>query len=140
MIVADTNVIAAVYLTTVESPLVERIIDSDSEWIAPRLWRSEFRNVLALYIRRELLELADAILVMARTQEFMRGGEYDVHSSPVLRLAQTSGCTAYDCEFVALALDRGVQLLTFDQQLLSRFAETAISPEDYLRSHGSHRN
>jgi predicted nucleic acid-binding protein len=55
MIVVDTNVIAYLYLTGEYSDLSERLLEHDPDWMAPRLWRSEFRNVLALYLRKELL-------------------------------------------------------------------------------------
>lgn len=33
----------------------------DAEWVAPILWRSEFRNILAGFMRRGLLTAAAAI-------------------------------------------------------------------------------
>ncbi len=50
MIVVDTNVIAYLYLSNERSQQVERLLEKDSEWAAPLLWRSELRNVLALYL------------------------------------------------------------------------------------------
>ena len=38
----------------------EQVLGADLHWVAPRLWRSEFRNVLSTYVRSNLLELADA--------------------------------------------------------------------------------
>ena len=49
MIVADTNVIA---YPSPYTELAERLFGTDPHWIAPVLWRSEMRNVLALYLRR----------------------------------------------------------------------------------------
>jgi hypothetical protein len=52
MIVADTNITSYLFLPTVYSEKVSRLYLQDTEWAAPSLWRSEFRNVLALYIRQ----------------------------------------------------------------------------------------
>jgi antitoxin FitA len=45
----------------------------------------------------------------------------------VLTLACSSGCSAYDCEFVALARHLNTRLVTVDQQLVRRFKSTAVS-------------
>jgi hypothetical protein len=47
-------------MTSDPSALAEPALQKDSEWAAPLLWRSEFRNVLALYIRQGYLSLNDA--------------------------------------------------------------------------------
>jgi predicted nucleic acid-binding protein len=45
-------------------------------------------------------------------------------------LAARSACSAYDCEFVALARDLDVRLVTADRRLRG-LPDTAISPEDF---------
>ena len=42
-------------------------------------------------------------------------------------------CSAYDCEFVALAHANGVRLLTVDRQILHEFPEVAISLNRFVR-------
>ena len=51
MIVVDTNVIAYLFLPGEYTPLAERLLQKDPDWVAPVLWRSELRNVFALYVR-----------------------------------------------------------------------------------------
>ena len=53
-------------------------------------------------------------------------------SSRILQLAAESTCTGYDCEFVALAKDLGVHLVTVDKQLLSQFPDVAIALDKYV--------
>ena len=48
MIVVDTNILVYLYLPTKYTPHAEKLLENDPVWIAPYLWRSEFRNVLAL--------------------------------------------------------------------------------------------
>jgi len=62
----------------------------------------------------------------------MAGREHDVSSSRVLRLAAESACSAYDCEFVALAQDLSVRLVTVDKRVLKDFPGTAIAMDEFL--------
>lgn len=123
MIVVDTNVLAYLYLPTEHTVRAEALLERDPVWVAPVLWRSEFRNVLAGYLRRGALSLGAALELQAEAESLMAGREYDVSSPTVLALAQGSGCSAYDCEFVALASQLGVPLVTRDARLLKAFPE-----------------
>lgn len=125
MIVADTNVIAYLLLPSPFTPPAERLYAQDPEWVAPLLWRSEFRNVLALYMRRSLLTLDQALSLQGEAEDFMLGHEYEITSADVLPLAHGSGCSAYDCEFVALARFLGVPLVTADRKLAQAFPQHA---------------
>jgi len=131
MIVVDTNIIGYLYLSSERSEQAERALLIDPEWVAPVLWRSEFRNVLALYIRKGILALEDAIQIMEEAASLMQGGEYEVTSYQVLQLVKESSCSAYDCEFIALARDLNVPLLTVDKQILKQFPDDAISLDEY---------
>ena len=127
MIVVDTNIIGYLFLSSNQSPLAERALIKDSAWVAPILWRSELRNVLALYMRKNRIKLDDAQRIMDGAMALLRGREYEVSSSRVLRLAKESNCSAYDCEFIAVANDLKVPLVTVDKQLLKAFPEVAVS-------------
>jgi len=127
MIVVDTNVIGYLFLSSEQSLSAERALKKDSEWAAPIIWRSELRNVLAVYMRKNIIKLEHAQSIMNGALELLRGREYEVSSYEVLRLASESKCSAYDCEFVAIAKDLKVSLLTFDKQLLRKFPAVAIS-------------
>jgi predicted nucleic acid-binding protein len=132
MIVADTNLIGYLYLTSGRSVQAEQALRKDPDWAAPLLWRSELRNVLALYVRQGLLALEDAHQVMVEAARLVQGREYEVTSLAVLSLAASSSCSAYDCEFVALAQDLAVSLVTVDRQILSQFPETSISLDAFV--------
>jgi len=134
MIVVDSNIIGYLYLTSARSSHAEQLLLKDAQWAAPLLWRSEFRNVLALYIRKRLLSLEAAQEIMDEAINLMMDQEYEVVSSQVLRLAAQSSCSAYDCEFVALAQDLSVPLITVDKQVLDQFSQVAVSLDKYLAS------
>lgn len=132
MIVVDTNVIAYFYLNTEYSGLAEELYNFDNNWVSPVLWRSEFRNVLSLYERNKVISKGDAIEIYEAAEELMKDNEYDINGRHVLQLAAESGCSAYDCEFVCLARDLGVALVTMDKKLLKVFTGTVVSINDYI--------
>jgi predicted nucleic acid-binding protein len=133
VIVVDTNLIGYLLLASERTAQAEQALYRDSEWAAPLLWRSELRNVLAVQMRSRRMSLQHAQAVITEAEELMRGREYTVISLDVLRLAGESGCSAYDCEFVVLALDLGVPLVTVDRQVLAAFPQTAISLDIFSR-------
>lgn len=131
MIVADTNTIAYLLISGDRTLQARKVLRRDPEWAAPLLWRSEFRSVLAFYLRRKLISFAQALQLTEEAENLMRGAEYEVTSSRVLSLACDSQCSAYDCEFVALAQELGVSLITSDGKILSEFPSIALSPEKF---------
>ncbi|NIS82658.1 MAG: PIN domain-containing protein [Anaerolineales bacterium] len=132
MIVVDTNIIGYLYLSGERSAQAESAYLKDPNWAAPLLWRNEFRNVLALYLRRDIFSLTDAMAMMNAASNLMTGREYQVPSFPVLELASKSTCSAYDCEFVALAKELKVPLITVDHQILFEFPSIAVYLDDFI--------
>jgi predicted nucleic acid-binding protein len=127
MIVVDSNVLAYLYLPGDFTGAAEALLTSDSEWTAPLLWRSEFRNILAGYMRRNSLTFEQAAALQAEAEELLGGAEYEVDSVSVLKLVRDSDCSAYDCEFIALAEKLDVKLVTMDKKLLKAFPSRAIA-------------
>jgi predicted nucleic acid-binding protein len=126
VIVVDTNVLAYLYLPGKFSDAAEALLLRDAEWAVPRLWRSEFRNVLASYMRKGLLAYDDALSIHRKAEAVVAGAEYDVGAAQVLRLARDSGCSAHDCEFVALAEHLDVRLVSEDARLCDAFPNRAV--------------
>lgn len=129
MIVVDTNVLAYLYLPGEYTAHAERLLEADGDWAVPVLWRSEFRNILAGCLRRQTLNLQQAMALQLEAESLVAGNEFEVESRKVLELVQASTCSAYDCEFVALAQGLNTQLLTADKQILRNFAGTAVALE-----------
>jgi predicted nucleic acid-binding protein len=121
MIVVDTNVLAYLLIPGEYTEYARKAYEVDATWVAPILWRSEFRNVLTTSMRERGLPLMEARELMDVASELMRNGEYEVRSADVLDLASESGCSAYDCEFIALAKELGVPLVTADRGLATAF-------------------
>jgi len=126
MIVVDSNIIIYVHVHSEWTEQALRVLRRDPVWVAPPLWQSEFRNVLGGYRRRRILELDEAKLVMRSALQTMEGREILPPSDRILDLVAASDCSAYDCEYVALAKHLDVKLVTGDKHILRNFPETAI--------------
>ena len=131
MIVADTNLIAYFLIKSGCTPDARTVYQKDPDWIAPVLWRSELRNALIQSLRHAFLSLDEVLSIMNRAEELMKDKGYLMDSPRVLRLAADSGCSAYHCEFVALAQDFGVPLVTSDRALIAKFSPTAVSMRSF---------
>jgi predicted nucleic acid-binding protein len=134
VIVVDTNVICYLYLNSEYSGLADALYRQEPQWVAPLLWRSEFRNVLTMYMRKEVLAVADAMEIFEAAEQALAGNEYAVQSGSVLRLAHQSGCSAHDCEFVSLAKEMDIPLVTMDKKVLAAFPDTATPLDGFVRS------
>lgn len=131
MIVVDTNVLAYLWLPGEFTAQAESALRRDPDWIAPYLWRSEFRNVLATYVRAKHIKPHDAHRVYLGAETMLRGREYAVTGSAALDLAFTSNLSAYDCEYVALAEELNCQLVTSDKKIVKTFAKKATLLADF---------
>jgi predicted nucleic acid-binding protein len=69
---------------------------------------------------------------VASAEEQMDGHEHIVDSRAVMKLAVESGCSAYDCEFVALAEATSVPLITGDRRILDHFPKIAQPLPDFI--------
>jgi len=132
VIVADNALISYLLIPGEQTSLAEHVRSADPQWVAPLLWISEFRNVVLKYLRAGDLGFDTAIRLMAVAEDMMRNRSFEVNSAEVLRLAEESGCSAYDCEYVALAVKRDLRLVTPDRQVLHAFPQHAVHPADFI--------
>ena len=127
MIVVDSNVLAYLYLPGEYTAAAEALLEQDSDWAAPILWRSEFRNILAGYMRRKAITFEQANSLQREAESLLEGAEFELESVAVLELVRDSDCSAYDCEFIALAMKLDTKLVTMDKKLLRAFPKRAIA-------------
>ena len=130
MIVVDVNILAYLLIPGKYTEPAEKLLKEGGQWAAPRLWRSELRNVLATYVRSDLLDLADASVLYQRAALIIGAEEYEVETTDVLRLSKASGCSAYDCEYVALAEFLDLKLVTADAKLRKAFPQRTMALSD----------
>lgn len=128
----DTNVLAALFLGSARTGAAEALFGVDPAWHIPALALSELRNVGIGYLRRGLANEAALVETLSLARRLLPPERIHLPDDRgVLRLAATSGCTAYDCEFVAVALALAVPLATWDKQLLAAFPALCRLPESF---------
>lgn len=132
-IVVDTNIVAYYWLPGAHTENAVALRRRTDDWLVPRLWRSEFRNVLARYLRAGTIGLDQARALIRNAEAELMDCEREVDSTAVMDLVATSECLAYDCEFVALARQTGTALVTEDGGLLRAFPDIAMTMKVALR-------
>lgn len=132
MIVVDANVVAYLVLGGARASAAEDVLLADHEWHAPLLWRSELRSIVAGFLRRGTLSQGRGAEIVAAAEVLFFQREHLVPSPDVLRLVAGSDCSAYDCEYVALAEQLEVALVTEDKEVLAAFPKIALSMKAFL--------
>ncbi|MFN8461604.1 MAG: type II toxin-antitoxin system VapC family toxin [Anaerolineales bacterium] len=123
MIVADTNLIVYLFITGDQTPLAQKRFLTRNARTGSFLHCKQFRNVIAGYIRRGM-NIADNE-IMKDAMLTLENRQVTPSSEKILILISKSDCTAYDCEFIALAQQLNIVLVTADKQLqitVSRFS------------------
>jgi predicted nucleic acid-binding protein len=131
MIAVDVNTIAYLWIPGELTDLAEKALERDPHWVTSILWRSEFRNILAGYIRRGKLDPTAARRCLDGAETQLAGYEYLLPSDLVMSKVRASTCSAYDCEYAALAEDLRVTLVTSDREILGGFPSLTISLKDF---------
>ncbi len=131
MIVVDTNVITYLIIKGEKTALAQQAYRQDSTWLVPRLWRHEFLNVLATFVRHNGASLDEAIQLWQRATLFFESREQEPDMESALELAHVHKISAYDAQFAALAIELGLPLVTEDRQLLNAFPQTAQSLAEF---------
>ena len=132
MIVVDSNVIAARTLTSLLTSKAEKVEQKDPVWIVPVLWRYEFQNILATAIKAKQITPEHALGVWQRVAAILVENESEPSPAKVIDLVTQYGITAYDGQFIALAMEMGIPCITEDQELQEKFRGIALSMDDFL--------
>jgi predicted nucleic acid-binding protein len=133
VIVVDPTILTAFWLPGDCTEMAEAVKLRDGAWAAPILWRAEFRAVLAGYLRQGLLTEAQAVAAYQNAQRDLTEKEFTVPAEQILKLVLASECTAFECEYLALALDLEVPLVTRNEKLSSAFPKVALSLTDFAK-------
>ena len=132
MIVVDTNIISYLFIIGENTEAVKKVLLKDPDWVSTILWRSDFRSVLSLYLRKEYINISQAKYLMEEAESMMLGSEYHVISNEILEMLLKTKLSAYDCEFVALAKELGANLITSDKKIIKEVPEIAMSISQFL--------
>jgi len=69
-VVVNTSVIASLWVPNDMEGLTYQDLRKDPDWVAPLLWRSELRNVLELYLRKNILELSTVLQSIQEAEQY----------------------------------------------------------------------
>ena len=132
MIVADTNLISYLLIDGSRTKAARRAWQRDPRWVVPTLWRSEFLNVLCLSVRAGVIAEDDAFRTWEIASERLGLAEREPAAADILRIALRDGITAYDAQFVAVAEEQGLRLVTSDRKLQRACPAVAVMVEDFI--------
>jgi predicted nucleic acid-binding protein len=116
---------------------VEDVRARDDVWVSPPLWRSEMRSTLMQYVRSDDPNIVRSDLTLDDARGVMRAERWGqvrpVRSNDVFTLADASGRSPYDCEYVALTQDLDVPLVTYNRPVLDAFPHIAVHPREFVQ-------
>lgn len=133
MIVADASAVGGLIVPGEDSELTEQLQRVDPAWVAPPLILPELRSVMAKLVRNRLQTPAQAFELLGLATQALDAVTFEPDARRVLELVASSGCSSYDCEYVAVAEELGCPLATFDSRVLRSFPEIAVHPRDLVR-------
>jgi len=133
MIVVDSNIVAARNLTSSLTSEAKQVEEKDPIWIVPVLWRYEFQNILASAIKGKQIKPEQALNVWERVSNILIENEYEPSFSKVVDLVAQYEITAYDGQFIAVALEMEIECVTEDRELQEKFPGIAISMKEFLK-------
>ena len=138
MIVLDNDVIVPLFLASHEnSALAERIIDkAGGSVVVPVHWRAEFRGVMWSLMRHGALSRAEALDAWENAFRVLLEFEQDPRAELVLEWAPKVSHgkrqpRSYDFEYVALAMEHGCVVVSFDGKLASAAPDWVVSARDF---------
>lgn len=134
MIVVDSNIVAARNLTSVLTAKAKQVEQKDPVWIVPGLWRYEFQNILATALKAKQITAEQALNVWQRVSAILADNECEPSTAKVIGLVAQHGITAYDGQFIALAMEMGILCVTEDRELQRKFPGVAVSIDEFLKS------
>ena len=132
MIVVDVNIVAYFFIEGDKTGQARELRGSDSNWLLPPLWRHEFLNVLATFVREGGASIDDAQMLYHDSVELLKDAERDVDMPAALRLASSVRISAYDAQYIVLAAALDTVCVTEDRRLQRIFAGTAFGMQDFL--------
>ena len=132
MIVADASAVGALVVPGENSEFSEQLQRVDPTWVAPPLILPELRSVVAKLVRNRLQTTAQGFELLGVALQALEAVTFQPDARRVLELVAASGCSSYDCEYVAVAEELGCPLATTDGRVLRSFPTIAAHPQDLV--------
>jgi len=127
LIVVDTNVVSYFVIAGAHTQRAEAVRSRDVDWLVPGLFVHEWLNVVSKHVRLGLFDRDEALRVYRRGTSLVQIEASTPDPVAIFNLVKQSGCSSYDCEFVALVHAHRARLVTTDQELLAAFPDVTES-------------
>jgi predicted nucleic acid-binding protein len=131
MIVADANLVIYFTVNGAWTAQAERIRSREKVWVVPSLFPHELLSVLTDHIRHNVLTKDEAIRAFRRARSLVEMAEPLPDPISIVQMWELSGCSTYDLEYVWLARELNVPLVTADREVLRAYPDLAISIEEF---------
>lgn len=136
MIVVDVNVVAYLLIQGESTAFAQAVWHRDPDWYVPLLWRHEYLNVLATYVKAGGATLEEVEALWGDAARLLAPGEREVHMESALALAAKRGISAYDAQYVVLSAALRVPLITADRRLRQAFPGQILSMQEFCAGEG----
>ena len=125
-VVVDASVAICWFTRETGTPDANQLVRERAHLSAPSLLLAEFANTLWKKERRGEVNAEQVEIALREIHRFVPEiVEMRQLIAPAMRLARATQHPLYDCLYVALASDRGIDLVTLDRRLVAAFAGTA---------------
>lgn len=139
MIVADTCLIVHLFNETDLTKIAQEVLEKDSYWIVPSLWKEEYANVLSKLARMNRNGVDEVIQHFNNTVSELKNFEKNVDIEQALRFSLIYKISVYDAHFVALAIEYKTLLITEDKEILKNCSEIALNMKEFLKPESVHQ-
>jgi predicted nucleic acid-binding protein len=134
MIVVDVNVVAYLLIAGDKTATAQQAWERDSHWRVPTAWRHELLNLLATYVRNGGASPKDGVAIWRQALVLLAGEEEQPSMEQALLLAAEHQISAYDAQYVALALTHKLPLISEDRALQRKFPTIVRSLQEFCDS------
>lgn len=131
MIVADTNLLVYLLIDGPLTPVAVRARAKDRIWAVPSLLLHEFLHVLSRQVARGNVHRDEAIRAYKRELSMVDVSDLQADPLAILNMVEQTKCSSYDLEYVWLAQELSVPLITADKEILQAYPGVATSIEAY---------
>ncbi len=126
--VIDAGVVAAAFFQEKHAAPAQALLTSGQELCAPDLIIAELGNVVWKRCARGEIDKAEAADLLRDVLQLPLNLTPSKELAPeALELAIRTGCTVYDCLYLALAVKTQSVMLTTDRRLVRSLAETPLA-------------
>lgn len=132
MIVVDTCIVTHLFNETSMTLIAQRVLDTNSDWHIPSIWKEEYANVLLKLSKKNKTNPQKVLDLFQYTLNEMQDLEHVVETIEALDCALRYQISAYDAHFVVLAEKLNTHLITEDLEVIKKCPNIALTMLDYL--------